>query len=262
MRVLAAFLGVTVASVLAPSARAEQAAIGVGGDVSADGEDPQVTAADDGGRTHAESGDEPRPESGFQNALRVGISLPAGVTSEGHALSDDVVRRVPVIGDLGYRIDRHWFLGIMGMVGLDEATNDCGLGEGAADVNCTLEGWRLGLEAFAHPLGNDSLDLWLGGGIGWEHLETKVLIPPPAGATTAGTTLRSSEEGPALDLAAGIDFPIEGKLAAGPFLGYTGGMFLQRSTVCPANASCPSNEIGDTGLHHWFTLGARGRFGP
>jgi hypothetical protein len=255
MRVLASFLGAALLA-LAPVTRAESVALEAGAGASEQEADSTQMAPE------GADGDA-RPESGFQHALRLGVSLPAGISSDGRALGDDVVRRIPVMVDIGYRVNHALYLGLMAMVGLDEASDECGLAGDAPRASCTLEGWRVGVEAFVHPLPRDALDLWLGGGIGWEHLEEKVFFAPTADSPSAfGTTLRTWQEGPALDLAAGLDFPIDGKLAAGPFVGYTGGVFMRRVPQCPLAASCPGDRIDELGLHHWLTLGVRGIFGP
>jgi hypothetical protein len=203
-----------------------------------------------------------RPDSGFEHSLRVGFALPAGRSADGRAMKDDVAHRVPIIVDIGYRASRTWYFALMGMVGVDSAKETCLLSQGqTGDISCTVEGWRVGLEAMVHPLPEDSLDLWIGAGLGWERMEQKVLIAPEEPAQGFGTTLRMAQEGPALELQGGIDIPVASRLSFGPFASYVAGTFVRASNICPPAFSCPSS-VDQVEVHHWLTLGMRGTFGP
>jgi hypothetical protein len=230
----------------------------------------EASAKGDSEETDDRTDERLRPTSGFQHSLRLGVSMPAGQTADGRSLKDDVTRRVPIMLDIGYRASPLWYFAILGVAGVDRSADHCRVASGAATGECTLEGWRLAAEVLLHPFDRRSFDPWFGLAFGWEALQQKALIPPdPAAGAAAGfgTTIRSTTQGPALDIQAGVDFPIEGKLAAGPFLGYTGGIYVDRTVQCPAGASdigitCVSPDIDSVGLHHWLTIGVRGRFGP
>jgi hypothetical protein len=253
-----AFLTLTAMST---GAAAVEARAGVPGDSAEVSESVAVESESERSQVTME-GAELRPESGFQHALRLGFSVPAGESADGRALSEDVTYRVPVVLEIGYRTSHTLYVGLMGVAGIDAASDECGLTAGVRGASCTFEGWRLGAEALLYPLDREAMDLWLGAALGWEVIEQKALVPDPTNQNAfGGSRLQSEESGPALDLQAGIDFRVEGKLAAGPFLNYTGGMYVVRSTDCPDTASCPS-DIDEAGIHHWLTLGVRGRFGP
>lgn len=195
-------------------------------------------------------------DSGFENGLRLGAAMPAGNVDSERPLADDVAVRFPVWVDIGYRLNPVVYLALFAQVGIDRAASACT--DHVTDaLRCTVEDVRLGFEGLAHLTPNTPLDWWLGAGIGWERLEQRT--PYNTGDTGLNSVKVVDEyhQGPALDLQAGLDFTVAGDLRVGPFVAYTLGTYLDES--CPAD-KC--NKAGDNALHHWFTLGMRGTFGP
>jgi hypothetical protein len=208
-----------------------------------------------------------RPESGFEHGLRVGFSVAAGESTSGRSMSDTIATRVPVWVDIGYRLDRSLYLAAFGQVGLDGAGDGCQAYSSDGSASCTAEDWRLGAEVLLHVFGAAKPDLWLGVGLGWEHVnETSRFvadIDPSLGVgDQAAATIDEVTQGPFLELQAGLDFPVDGKLRAGPFATYAAGTFVSRSFDCSTGAACPDSGIDDAAIHHFVTLGARGSFGP
>jgi hypothetical protein len=182
-------------------------------------------------------------------------------------MSDTIATRVPVWVDIGYRLNRSLYLAAFGQVGLDGAGDGCKAHSGNGSGACTAEDWRLGAEALIHVFGAATPDLWLGIGLGWEQVNERArflanIDPSPGLGDQAVATIDEVDQGPVVELQAGLDFPVDGKLRAGPFVTYAAGTFVSRSFSCSGGAACPDSEIDDAAIHHFVTLGARGSFGP
>lgn len=204
---------------------------------------------------------------GFEHALRLGISVPFGEETSGRDLNDDVNWRVPVWLDVGYRFSDAIYAAIYTQFGLmGSAQPNCNKRSGQLSTACSAEDVRLGVEVLFNPLPRDALDLWFGAGAAWERLRQTarflVDIPTGNGGVTANpATIVEITQGMVLDLQAGIDFPLHGAFEAGPFIGYSPGVFLGRYYNCTL-VTCPADGISDKAFHHWVTLGVRGTLGP
>jgi len=186
---------------------------------------------------------------GFQMDIRTGYSLPMGQFSDGTKLSDVSSGRVPFIVDIGGKIIPELFLG--GYFGLAFGGPGGAFKESCnvSDVDCSVVGVHLGIEAQYHILPHGSVNPWVGYGLGYESLGVR--------ASRNGVSTSVSYGGfEFARLMAGVDFRLTRVFGVGPFAD------LSMATFSTISNTSTSVDIGKTGTHQWLTLGVRFVFFP
>jgi hypothetical protein len=180
------------------------------------------------------------PATGWELAFRTGVIFPAGELSPGAALSIGVGVQFPIIIDVGYRLNRHLFLGVVGQY----AIGTVGSGSCPSGQSCLEMNGRIGPELQVHPLGRTGrVDPWFGLGFGYEWQ-----IYSLSGSGASDTLTVSGFDFLNVDI--GVDFPV-GKVHLGPYVGFTLGQYDH------ASDSGQSASIDSKALHYWFAVGIK-----
>jgi hypothetical protein len=196
---------------------------------------------------------------GFELGLRTGYSLPIGKVADNALgdISDTVSGVVPLWVDLGYRVTPHVMVGGYFAYGFALLAGDLKDSCDASGLDCSAHQIRLGAQVHYHFQPGQSLDPWIGAGIGWEWLGETL----SAGGRDAGSTLSGVEF---LNLQGGLDFLLGDarNFGLGPFVALSMGEFgsVSCSTSGGVNPGCPSDL--DKTVHEFFTFGVRGSFVP
>jgi opacity protein-like surface antigen len=199
-----------------------------------------VAAADDqpAGRPPTE---EPSA-SGLRFSLRSGIGMPIGSSFTGSgALSDTVTGYIPLRLDIGYRIARHFYVGVDGELA---AIVPAGCTSG---FTCSGTHTRVGVMVAYHFRPSETFDPYFGVGTGYEVLHTSRSIDG-AGVDIAARGFEL------VDLELGGDVRLGRSWRIGPVLSGSIGRF----TTIAVNGT-PSTDF-ETVLHAWAALGFRGAF--
>jgi outer membrane protein len=201
---------------------------------------PAVSAERDG-KTDAPEHEGP-PPSGPRLALRSGFALPIGQTFlASGAMSDTITGYVPIRFDLGYRVARHFYVGVAAQLA-DVVANTCPSG-----MTCSGSNLRFGVMLAYHLLPTRSIDPWLGIGMGFEQLS----ISRAVGDARVDVAARGIE---LLDVELGADLRPTSALRLGPVLSSSIGRF----TNVTVNGTSTSDF--EPTLHAWVMLGLRGAY--
>jgi hypothetical protein len=178
--------------------------------------------------------------TGWELGFRTGVIFPAGELSPGAALSIGVGVEFPIIIDIGYRLNRHLFLGVVGQY----AIGTVGSGSCPSGQSCLVMNGRIGPELQVHPLGRTGrVDPWFGLGFGYEWQLYSI-----SGSGSSDTLTVSGFDFLNVDI--GVDFPV-GKVHLGPYVGFTLGQYDH------ASDSTMSDSIDAKALHYWFSVGIK-----
>ena len=188
----------------------------------------------------------------FKLGLRLGYAVPAGkidgdqtagtVTVPGVKLGDETSGQVPIWIDAGYMVTPNVLVGLYGQYGFVSVKN-CDTG-----VSCSAHDLRIGVQGQYHIMPSESVDPWLGLGIGYESLGTS--------RSAAGMSQDGSLSGwEFLNLQGGVDFLATSAFTVGPFLSISLDQFSS------ASVGSVSADITNKALHEWITFGAKGTFG-
>jgi hypothetical protein len=182
------------------------------------------------------------PPSGMRVALRSGFAVPIGVPfTGGGTLSDTIAGQVPLRVDIGFRIQRHFYIGGMGQLGM-VLPRHCPSG-----ASCSGTDGRVAAMAAWHFLPELRLDPWIGVGMGFEILTISRSVDGAAvDIAMRGVELLNAEVGADLRAARG--------LRMGPVLSTSVGRF----TSITVNGT--STRDFDAAVHGWLMLGLRGAF--
>ena len=210
----------------------------------------QDAAVDDGLATSGA----PRARTGFQLGLRTGFALPMGKIAEAEGgssekLSDFTSGQVPLFVDIGAKVIPNLFIG--GYVGFAFG----GAGGDTADIcdqqdlDCLSVGFRIGVEAIFSIIPDGAINPWVGYGIGLEGV----------GVSSSNDDIETSLTYAGYEFARfmlGADFRLNEKLGLGPFVEYSLGTY-NSFAIKRDPGSDIDDDIDDTAMHQWLTLGAR-----
>lgn len=224
----------------------------------------------------------PLPESGFELGIGTGFAMPFGDADSGASLFDSggqspnagisirdgkmsgiVAYRVPLLLDLGYRLDRTWWLGVRPEVGTGGFGSEC-----PTQANCNWTDARVGVVVKHHFDPGSLTDPWLGLNLGWEWMRStaSVVLPPEVTGLSSSQSVSAKQtiSGPTLELLGGLNFDLGRHIHAGPFLSAAVGRYFRSSFDCPSAAlGCPAPSwIEDGAFHAWLSLGISGSHGP
>jgi outer membrane protein W len=183
---------------------------------------------------------------GLELGARLGYGIPMGDAVKDGKLSDGIKSQIPIWIDAGYRIDESLFAGLYMSYGIAQLKEDCPDG-----ASCSATDIRVGLQGQYHLSPAESMDPWLGLGIGYEMAKLKV----EAGGAEASTTYSGFEF---LNLQGGLDFEAAEGVGVGPFLSFSLGQYSKAKVETPAGSV--DGDIEDKAMHQWLTLGVRGTF--
>ncbi len=214
----------------------------------------------------------PRDSSGFHLALRTGFGLPIGRYADVrslasfrdddvNALGDDTHGVIPLWLDVGYWLDPHFLLGAYFMYGVvlpKTASATDPLGGGCPEgLDCFASGVRLGVQAQYRFAPGRPLSPWLGVGLGYEWISSRIegelfTAPFEASTTHSGPDL--------LQLQGGVDFRLAELLAVGPFVAVSAMQYTSCSlTLSGSQSEC---ELEESSWHGWLVFGVRGSLEP
>lgn len=180
--------------------------------------------------------------SGLRFSLRTGVALPIGSSFPGSgALSDTITGYVPLRLDIGYRIERHFYIGVDAELA---AIVPAGCTSG---FTCSGTHSRLGVMVAYHLRPSETFDPYFGVGTGYEVLRTSRSID----STSVDIVARGFE---LIDLELGGDVRLGRSWRIGPVVSGSVGKF----TTVAVNGT-PSTDF-ETVLHAWVALGFRGAF--
>ena len=203
---------------------------------------PGVASADEQARAAPPTADADLPASGPRFGVRTGLARPIGSAFSGSsALSDTIYGYVPLRLDAGYRIERHFYVGIDAQLA---AIIPAGCTSG---YSCSGTNTRLGMMVAYHLLPTKLVDPYLGVGMGYEVLHTTRSV----GTTSVDITARGFE---LLDAELGADVRLGRSWRVGPVISGS----LARYTGVAVNG-IESTDF-TTLLHVWVMAGVRGAF--
>jgi hypothetical protein len=199
--------------------------------------------------------------SGFEASLRFGYGFALGELREGSDLADGIAGQMPFWLDLGYRVTPELMVGLYASYGIGFVGGEVGDSCDAAGdaVDCSASDIRLGIQAQFHLQPKESVDPWLGLGIGYEWLSL--------GIEGAGAELSTTASGfEFVNLQVGLDFRIKPTFSLGPFIAFSLAQYSDVSVDCSGVLANVCDDVGADidakALHEWLFIGARGTFSP
>jgi hypothetical protein len=206
------------------------------------------------GSARADDSSAPEARRGFQMALRGGASVPMGTLSNGvtpkggldatKGLSDYSSTLPTFTLDIGGKIGDYFFvggyLGFMtgGVAGYLQ--NECQ----SLNYSCGVSSFRIGAEVQYNFLPAETIDPWIGYGIGWYGFNLS--------ESANGQSLTTNLNGPEYaHFMTGVDFRLNRYMGIGPTLDYSIGSF---TSVSQTNASGLNIN---SAIHSWFMIGGR-----
>lgn len=176
---------------------------------------------------------------------------------------------LPVILEVGYRLNPTWFAGLFGQyayVLVKENPFTCPEG-----FDCSATQWKFGPRLQYHFSPDSSFDPFLGVGVGIVLLtgtaEGQIQVPTPAGPVPANLTVDSTTRGPEfLNLTFGVRWKVSDSLSLGPALDVSYNSYTVRygtsSVSIPALGATQTAATTptDDGPHALFALTLRGTY--
>ncbi|NVJ09820.1 outer membrane beta-barrel protein [Myxococcus sp. AM001] len=206
-----------------------------------------------------------REDRGFALGLRAGYSLPLGSAvgsdrGEAPGMRDAYSGAIPLQVDVGYFFNSNVYLGAYFQYAPVFLAEDCG-----ADVSCSANQLRFGVNASYHFRASEKLMPWLGLGIGYELLDTKLSASAGDLETVIGAGARGIEFA---SVQGGADYRVSDTFSIGPYLSLAAGVY-QTATSRLETKNVPilgdisesaSESIDDKAVHAWLSGGVRMQF--
>lgn len=234
-----------------------------GGDAAPAGDTAAPADNSSGGGDAASSGDKSGGDTGASAAasastegaqsggkiklgLRLGYALPMGDFAKGEKMSDGISGMIPIWIDAGYMVTPNILVGLYGQYGIVMVKN-CPKG-----ASCSGSDMRFGIQGQYHIMPAQTVDPWVGLGIGYELASSK--------ESAGGADVTASYNGfEFANIQAGADFKA-GPLTVGPFLSFSLGQYSSATLEAPGVPKV-SGSINQTAIHEWLTFGVKGTFG-
>ncbi len=192
--------------------------------------------------------------SGIEVGLRTGYAIPFGSLAGSTAgasspnVSDFISGDIPIWIDAGYRLPSpNLFLGAYFQYGL--GFNGSQLSPNGTNCNCSTNVVMYGLQAHYHFMPDQTIDPWVGYGIGME--SANVSGQNSTGGSYSGWDYAIFQVG--ADYRGLVD-----NLSVGPMVMFGLGQY-NNASVSQGGQSA-SNSIPNQALHEWLTLGIRGAY--
>lgn len=182
------------------------------------------------------------PDAGgkIKLGLRLGYALPMGDIAKDAKMSDAVSGMVPIWLDLGYMVTPNIMVGLYAQYGFVMLSSDAKDACDALKVDCSATNMRFGLQGQYHLSPGESMNPWVGLGIGYEILTNKV---DSESADTTGLEFANIQ--------GGADFKVGDSMAVGPFVSFSIGQYSKSD----------GEDIEEKAMHQWLTLGVKGTMG-
>jgi hypothetical protein len=178
---------------------------------------------------------------GLDVGLRLGYAAPFGKLGGVVNMSDFFSGAIPLVLELGYRINANATIGILFQYAF-ALTKNCDPG-----ASCSGSVIRLGLEGLFHIPVEGPFVPWLGLGTGYEWLSLD-----ESGSTGGSVTVEGFEF---LNLQAGGDYRLSPYFSLGPFVSFSLARYDSGST-----SSGAGGEIRGKAIHEWLQFGMKGTF--
>lgn len=193
----------------------------------------------------------------FEAGLRAGFGMPMGKADASQELGNAVDMQLPLQLDAGVRLMKSLFLGAYFQYGFALLADANKLGCDSADLDCSGQDVRLGIQAHYHIMADRQFDPWVGLGIGYEWLT----MSTEGGGVDVSATIHGFEFA---SLQAGLDIALSDNFRVGPFVSFSLAQYSSTSVDC-SGSICgnlgASGDIPNKTLHEWLILGVRGAFG-
>lgn len=193
-----------------------------------------------------------RRENGLELGARLGFGLGLGSVfdQEGATMSDNVGSQIPVVVDIGYRINRNFYVGGYGQYGYGIVSDDrCGKN----NITCSAQSYRIGINAHYHFMPDAAFDPWIGIGTGYEWLHKNM----EQGSNSQAATLSGFE---IVNLQVGGDYHLSRHASIGPFAQFALGQYSNAAASVNGQDVPGDTSIQKTALHEWLTFGVKGTF--
>lgn len=252
---LGAIVALSTVSAYAQDEGGEEAAPAEGGGeeaAPAEGGGEEAAPAEGGGGEAAAGGEASMDTSNMDGGgkikigLRVGYGLPLGEAAKDAKMSDAISGMIPIWLDLGYMVTPNIMVGLYGQYGL-VMVKDCPSG-----ASCSGSDIRLGLQGQYHISPGQSLNPWVGLGIGYELTSFSI----EAGGAEATTKYSGLEF---VNIQGGADFKVADAIDVGPFVSFSLGQYSSAEVDTPLGKV--DGDIKDKAMHQWLVLGVKGTFG-
>jgi opacity protein-like surface antigen len=200
--------------------------------------------------------------SGLSFGVRAGYGIPMGKLgavqdgAQSSVLSDGVSGMIPLMLDLGYRVNPNFHLGVGLQYGFGIINSDK-IGECS---DCSIHDIAITANASYHLSPDASFDPWFGIGLGYEILNVSLSVDAgTAGALDASEDISGFQF---LILQFGGDFLASPNLSIGPFLSFSFGQYGSVDVTASQNGSSRSmsQDLSKKDLHEWLILGIKGQF--
>jgi hypothetical protein len=175
-------------------------------------------------------------------ALRTGYLMPmvSATGAPGDDMSKSFGGQVPLILDLGFKPSPNVFLG--GYLGLGFG----GTGDGVrCDTSCVAASFRIGLEVQYHFAPAESVNPWIGYGIGIESAAV-------GDSNNNSVAVAGVEWG---HFMAGLDFRVSKSVGIGPLVDFSVGQYSHEEVKY--NGLDQQGDISNTATHEWLLIGGR-----
>ena len=186
---------------------------------------------------------------GFDFGLRLGYAVPFGDMVQNNGLNDNFSGAIPFVLEAGYRFTPNITAGALFQYAFTQVKDNPNTGCGGG-VSCSGSVVRLGLEGIYNMRTGDSVDPWVGLGIGYEWMNIDLSTP-------GGTTNAEMNGIEFLTVQGGGDFRLTPQLGLGPFLSFSIARYGSASFTQGGFTTSPNIQ---TAVHEWLQLGVRGTF--
>jgi hypothetical protein len=220
---------------------------------SAFAQDPPATQPPPVAQQTASSAASVFEQPGFDFGARLGYALPFGNTDGDDKLSDGVSGAVPVVLEVGYRLNANFTVGALFQYGIAQVKSNDTTGCNASGVDCSGSVIRLGVEGIYNLDLDAPLRPWVGISTGYEWFG----ITASAGGQSASASAKGFEF---VTLHAGGDYRMSPNFALGPFVSFSLAQYGSATIELPGSGSA-TMDLTDKKMHEWLQLGVRGRFG-
>ncbi|MCP3057827.1 porin family protein [Myxococcus sp. K38C18041901] len=228
-------------------------------------------AQDDAAESYSEEGyvreDSSAGEGkGFALGLRAGFAVPYGDLAgnpsgdgEGAKVGDLVSSVIPLELNAGYFFNKNFYLGAFFQYGLGSLNTPEVAGEedpcSVDGVSCSASQLRFGVNAAYHFDATPLVDPWVGVGIGYEILNTKISLELLGEELSVKTSVKGFEF---VSAQGGVDFRISPKFSVGPYITATVGQYSS-ATVSDGETD-ESQDLEEKAIHGWINGGVRAQF--